>query len=150
VPESEEALLAEQPVASAQARFLLSENPVAGQYIVVLKKAEKGSAETSVSKAARSLEERHGVRAERTYEHALRGFVMRASEERARALADDPDVAYVVEDSWVQTTTAQTGATWGLDRLNQRYRPLASTYTYNVTGRASPRPTRTATPPPPP
>jgi subtilisin family serine protease len=134
-PESEEALMAEQQLVTRTAKgFLRSENPVAGQYIVVLKKEEKGAAGMSVSKAARSLEERHGVRAERTYEHALRGFVMRTSEERARALAEDPDVEYVVEDSFVQTTTTQTGATWGLDRINQRYRPLDSTYTFNATG----------------
>jgi subtilisin family serine protease len=140
VPESEEAVLSEQPLqaqqasVSAQARFRRAENPVAGQYIVVMKKAEKGQAQASASKAARALEERHGVRAERTYEHALRGFVMRATEERARQLAEDPDVDFVVEDSWVQTTATQTGATWGLDRIDQRYRPLDSSYTYNATG----------------
>jgi subtilisin family serine protease len=132
--ESLVAQVAEQPLANARARFLRSENPVAGQYIVVLNKEEKGSAAASVSQATRALENRHGVRAERMYEHALRGFVIRASEERARALSEDPDVAYVVEDSYVQTTATQTGATWGLDRINQRYRPLDSTYTYNNTG----------------
>jgi subtilisin family serine protease len=133
-PESEEALAESPLVTGTQARFLRSENAVAGQYIVVLKKAEKDSEAPSVSKAARSLEARHGVRAEQLYEHALRGFVMRGSEKQALALAEDPDVAYVVEDSWVEASTTQTNATWGLDRINQRYRPLDSTYTYTATG----------------
>src|SRR5687767_12089837 len=78
-PESDEASMAEQQLVTRTAKgFLRSENPVAGQYIVVLKKEEKGFAGTSVSKAARSLEERHGVRAEQMYQHALRGFVIRA------------------------------------------------------------------------
>ncbi|KFE71957.1 S8 family serine peptidase [Hyalangium minutum] len=133
-PESEEALPESTLVTGTQARFLRSEKAVPGQYIVVLKKAEKNSEALSVSKSTRSLEARHGVRAEKLYEHALHGFVMRGSEKQALALAEDPDVAYVVEDSWVEASTTQSNATWGLDRINQRYRPLDSTYTYTATG----------------
>ncbi|MDY7226713.1 S8 family serine peptidase [Hyalangium rubrum] len=133
-PEAEDALLEEQQELRTTGQLLRSKNPVPEQYIVVLKDAEPGLAAASAEQATLALESRHGVKAERTFKHALRGFVVRASEARALELAADPNVKYVVEDSFVQTTATQTGATWGLDRIDQRYRPLNSSYTYNATG----------------
>ena len=56
------------------------------------------------------------------------------TEEDAQVLADDPDVAYVEEDSEMEIITTQTGATWGLDRIDQANRPLNGTYVYTTTG----------------
>jgi subtilisin family serine protease len=52
------------------------------------------------------------------------------SESAAKRLAADPDVAYVEQNQTVSLLGTQTGATWGLDRIDQRNRPLNSTYTY--------------------
>jgi hypothetical protein len=132
-PELDGAARPESLATASSARLLRSENRVPGQYIVVLKDAEPGEVSAS-AEALRALESRHGVKAEKTFQHALRGFVMRGGEDQALALAEDPDVKYVVEDSFVEASATQTGATWGLDRINQRYSPLDSTYTYNATG----------------
>ena len=50
----------------------------------------------------------------------------------ARLLAD-PNVAYVEEDGIVSINATQTGATWGIDRVDQRNLPLSGTYTYDTT-----------------
>jgi subtilisin family serine protease len=56
------------------------------------------------------------------------------SEEEALALSQDPDVRFVEEDSIVEAWVTQTNATWGLDRIDQRDRPLNGTYVYTTTG----------------
>jgi subtilisin family serine protease len=43
-------------------------------------------------------------------------------------------VAYVEPDRVMRTMVTQTGATWGLDRVDQRSRPLSGTFTYTNTG----------------
>ncbi|WP_088287761.1 S8 family peptidase [Kineosporia sp. A_224] len=91
---------------------------VPGQYIVVLK-----------SGTGRS----HGGRVVHSYGTALKGFAARLTAAQLKAVRGDANVAYVAPDAVVTASVTQTGATWGLDRIDQRARPLNGTYTYNTT-----------------
>src|SRR5690606_30814579 len=62
------------------------------------------------------------------------GFAARLSDADAARLARDPRVAYVEQDQVMTIDATQTGATWGLDRIDQRARPLSGTYTYSNAG----------------
>jgi subtilisin family serine protease len=68
------------------------------------------------------------------YADALRGFSAYMSEQDAVAIAADPAVAYVEEDSIMEAIVTQSNATWGIDRIDQRNRPLNGTYTYTSSG----------------
>lgn len=125
---------------------------IPGQYIVVL---DSGSNAASVAR-------RHGVATQRQYSAAIDGFAAKLSSAQLASVRADSSVAYVVADAYAtikskpappRNTTApragaavgthsappsgktvQGGATWGLDRVDQRARPLNGTYRYTTTG----------------
>jgi hypothetical protein len=69
------------------------------------------------------------------FRRALRGFAIQIPDAAARALANDPRVAYVEEDGVVTATSiTQSNATWGLDRLDQRALPLNTQFSYATDG----------------
>ena len=126
-----------QEVRSQQAdKFLRAERPVPQQYIVVLNDLAAGpkGEHSLVPTVAANLRAIYGGAVQRTYQHALLGFTVRMSEAAARRLSQDPRVAFVEEDSEITLSTTQTGATWGLDRIDQRNLPLSTTYSYTSTG----------------
>ncbi len=122
------------PTASLQTelsgKFRRSANRVESEYIVAL----KADAYRDAREVAHELAKTHKGQVGRVYRHALRGFMARMSEADAKALAADSRVLYVEENARVQLTGVQTGATWGLDRVDQVDLPLDQTYTYNTAG----------------
>lgn len=126
---------------------------IPGQYIVVLDEGADGAA----------VARRHGVTASRVYSATLDGFAARLTSDQLSRVRNDASVKYVEQDGIAKisekpaprngSTTApknkaaigahsapvsgksvQTGATWGLDRIDQRARPLNGTYRYTSTG----------------
>ena len=120
------------------ADFRTVEHPVQGQYIVVFKpNAARLLGESNraarVPAIANEVAARHRATVVMNYEHALRGFVARADDNALAGLLADPRVEYVEEDGIVQASATQSGATWGIDRVDQRNLPLSGTYTYDTT-----------------
>lgn len=114
------------------ARFRRVEDPVDGQYIVVLRDTGlKGEALTLV---INQLSKRHHGSVLRRYDHVFPGFAVRLSSQEAAALSRDPRVQYVEEDGTASVDTAEPAKSWGLDRIDQRNLPLSGTYSHLSTG----------------
>src|SRR2546422_2531486 len=109
--------------------------PVAGAdgvspqgYIVVLKPG------TIPAGVAADHTVRLGLQVGFVYPQALQGYSALVPAAALGALRNDARVAYVERDQPVRALTTQTGATWGIDRTDQRALPLSGTYTYTATG----------------
>ncbi len=116
-------------VTEAPVLGLDSPRVIQDRYIVVFKDnvTERGIA--PLMKEVASMGEVH-----HTYTAALKGFAATLPAQAVEALRKNPNIAYIEADQMVSLSGSQTGATWGLDRIDQRDLPLNSTYNYNQTG----------------
>jgi subtilisin family serine protease len=111
-------------------------NKIENQYVVVFDDAVIGErGDNSIAGyMADDLAKRHRGKLKHVYKHALNGFSVEMSEADAEEMAQDYRVLFVEEDGVVTADATQSNPPWGLDRIDQRNRPLSGTYTYNWTG----------------
>ncbi|MGY1452093.1 S8 family peptidase [Streptomyces sp. SS8] len=97
---------------------------VEGNYIVTLKPGAKATKLTG----DRDIKTRH------VYSEALNGFAAKLTDGQLKALQRHPSVAAIEEDQKITASATQYSPPWGLDRIDQRNRPLDGAYTYNRNG----------------
>src|SRR5688572_21387252 len=101
-------------------KFLRSERAIANRYIVVLNNVPGLNPEVEVGNAVSELAREYRGNVDRIFSHALRGYSVEMSEDEAIRLSDDPRVKFVEEDAEAYAQETQTGATWGISRVDQR------------------------------
>jgi subtilisin family serine protease len=107
---------------------------VANDYIITFRDDEQDP-----GGHARALAAAHGGRVTHVYQAALKGFAVADLPDAAvAALQRNPRIASIERDGVMSIDDAgvQTGATWGIDRIDQRDRPLDQTYNYDADGSA--------------
>lgn len=124
--------------ASAQLNDKLkkTEGSIAGRYIVVLddETNENLKYPTEAENLSQKLISRYGGKVDQLFKYALKGYSVEMSAAAAALLSQDERVKYVEEDVEIYATSDQTGATAGLDRIDQRNSLLNGIYTYTATG----------------
>lgn len=112
------------PELDAPAPAMAKAGAIPGHYVVVLERDANPRAVAAVA----------GVEPRYVYEHALTGFSAELNDGQLRALEALGEVRYIEPDMEVHAVGTQSGATWGLDRTDQRDLPLDDSYTYNNDG----------------
>lgn len=111
-------------------------NKIENSYIVVLDDTvvgEKGP-HSIAPYIASELAGSHRGQLKHVYQNAINGFAVEMTAEDAERLSQDFRVKYVEEDGVVTLDATQSNPPWGLDRIDQRNRPLNAIYTFNWTG----------------
>ena len=101
-----------------------------GRYIVVLKR----DAVRDPGAVADEHRRRHAAKPTEVYRSALEGYAAKIPARELSDVRSDRRVAYVEPDRLVKASATQAGATWGLDRIDQRGLPLSTTFSYTNTG----------------
>src|SRR5215208_6621884 len=117
VVDTESAAASENPHLSATA--------IPDEYIVVFNKDV-----VDVDARASALEKAHGASHRFTYTAAFKGFSAHMSAQAAEAIMNDPNVLSVESDQTALLQGTQTGAPWGLDRIDQAGFPLDGAFNY--------------------
>ena len=105
------------------------ERPVKDSYIVVFNQGREASG------LAAELAAVHGGKVRQVYQHALQGAAYEMTAAQAEAMARNPWVARVEEDSTYSLVADQANPpSWGLDRVDQRNLPLNNNYHYDFNG----------------
>jgi len=123
-------------IGTENAKLRKAANKIENNYIVVLNDAVVGErGRFSIAPyIAQEMVETHRGQLTHLYQHAINGFAVQMTPEEAEALSQDFRVAYVEEDAVVTADATQSNPPWGLDRIDQRNRPLNATYIFNWTG----------------
>lgn len=113
-----------------------SANKIENSYIVVLNNDVIGEQGTfSIAPyVASELTASYNGKLKHIYQNAINGFAVDMTPEQAEALSMDFRVAYVEEDGLMTADATQSNPPWGLDRIDQRNRPVNAIYTFNFTG----------------
>lgn len=109
---------------SLAAKAQPNKNIIPGKFIVVLGKGH----------TPEKLIKDYNLNPKHVYKKALNGFSVALSNRAHDDLLQDHRVAYIEQDQIVQAEETEDGATWGLDRIDQRSLPLNSEYNYFSSG----------------
>jgi len=117
-------------------KLIKNKGSIPRRYIVVLNEDinEELKFPAEAESVSYKLAGKYGGKVDKLYTHALKGYSVEMSAAAAALLSLDAQVKYVEEDVEIHAASTQTGATGGLDRIDQRTSALDGIYNYTATG----------------
>jgi subtilisin family serine protease len=111
---------------------------IPGQYIVIYKDGMAGSSLSNAPALTQRLMVEHGGTVRRTFQ-VFNGFSANLTAAAAEALRHNPNVSVVepnrvITPAGIQYMETGNNQSWGLDRIDQVFRPLSGTMSYSHTG----------------
>lgn len=132
------AVVAQERKSVSPEKLLKTVNSIPNKYIVVFDDAAVANLDESqlVADLSRQVSEAASeATVEHVYSNALKGFSAEMSFKDAQVISQDPRVKYVIEDGVATLSATQYNPpSWGLDRIDQQFRPLNGTYNYTLNG----------------
>ncbi|MDQ6887148.1 MAG: S8 family serine peptidase [Gemmatimonadota bacterium] len=116
-------------VAASRTAVASTSDVVPDRYIVVFR---AGVADAPA--LTRQIMDRYAGVLFHSYGSALKGFAAQLSASAVATLRFHPDITLIEQDRTVHLSGTESGATWGIDRIDQLDLPLNGTYNYGPTG----------------
>ena len=140
------AIVSGQAMAQAELKQVSASKAIPNQYIVVFKTPSVLNIQSTAAvasfaeQASQKLINNYNIDVSRQFAGTLNGVVVNASSLEVQDMLNNPDIDYIEQDQIVSvsplasTSADQGNAIWGLDRIDQRNRPLDSNYHYDFDG----------------
>lgn len=134
IPDQYIVLLKEPDQIAKSAGSVSAAATLSAQFYGLSKKQSRAQRRASVTALASDISGKVKGQSLRQFSNAVPGFVLKMKAAELDTLRKDSRVLLIEQDQVMSATATQSGATWGLDRIDQANLPLSADFNYELDG----------------